>query len=93
MTPEVDPGIAAIVSGGRVSSAIEVSGVVQGVGFRPFIWRLASELGLDGSVVNRAGQVVIEVAGPAEAIDEFVRRIRSDAPPRSRVEDVVLRPI
>jgi hydrogenase maturation protein HypF len=93
MTPEMEPGIGAIVSRRLVVRAIEVRGVVQGVGFRPFIWRLATELGLDGSVVNRAGQVVIEVAGPAEAIDEFVRRIRSDAPPRSRVEDVVVRPI
>src|SRR5271157_350016 len=50
--------------GERVARSIEVRGVVQGVGFRPFVWRLAAELGLDGSVVNRAGQVVIEVGGP-----------------------------
>ncbi len=66
--------------------------MVQGVGFRPFVWRLATELGLDGSVVNRAGQVVIDVAGPAEAIEEFGRRLAQDAPPRARVESVVARP-
>jgi hydrogenase maturation protein HypF len=79
--------------GDRVARAVEVRGVVQGVGFRPFVWRLASELGLEGTVVNRAGQVLIEVAGPVEAVDEFAIRLRTDAPPRARVEDVVVRPI
>jgi len=72
----------------RVSRAIEVRGVVQGVGFRPFVWRLATELGLDGSVINRAGSVEVVVAGVAGAIDEFARRLASDAPPRARVEAV-----
>jgi hydrogenase maturation protein HypF len=78
--------------GERVSAALEVRGVVQGVGFRPFVWRLATGLGLDGTVVNRAGQVVIEVAGPAGAVDSFARRLATDAPPRARVEAVVRRP-
>jgi hydrogenase maturation protein HypF len=76
---------------GRVARVIEVRGVVQGVGFRPFVWRLATELGLDGTVVNRAGQVVVEAAGTAEALDEFTRRVASDAPPRARVEAVEVR--
>jgi hydrogenase maturation protein HypF len=76
----------------RTARAIEVRGVVQGVGFRPFVWRLATELGLDGTVVNRAGQVDIEVAGSIEAIEAFAARLRSDAPPRAGVEDVVVRP-
>jgi hydrogenase maturation protein HypF len=84
------PGEAA--SAGRVVRVIEVRGVVQGVGFRPFVWRLAAELGLDGRVVNRAGQVGIEVAGTAEAVEAFTRRIASDAPPRARVEAVEVRP-
>jgi hydrogenase maturation protein HypF len=66
--------------------------MVQGVGFRPFVWRLAAELRLDGTVVNRAGQVEIEVAGSARAVEAFERRIRSEAPPRARVEEVVVRP-
>jgi hydrogenase maturation protein HypF len=78
--------------GERVARALEVRGVVQGVGFRPFVWRLATELGLDGAVINRAGQVDIEVAGSAEAVDAFVGRIRTDAPPVARVEDVAVRP-
>jgi hydrogenase maturation protein HypF len=74
----------------RVGRSITVRGVVQGVGFRPFVWRLASELGLDGSVRNRAGQVEIEVAGSQEAIEAFLDRLRSDAPPRARVEEVAV---
>ena len=76
----------------RVARALEVRGVVQGVGFRPFVWRLATELSLDGTVINRAGQVDIEVAGSAEAVDAFVGRVRTDAPPVARVEDVAVRP-
>ncbi len=80
-------------SGGRVARAIEVRGVVQGVGFRPFVWRLANEIGLDGTVINRAGQVEIEVAGSEEAIGLFVRRLRTEAPPRARVEEVLVRAV
>jgi hydrogenase maturation protein HypF len=72
----------------RIVRAIEVRGLVQGVGFRPFIWRLAAELELEGSVVNRAGQVEILVAGSAEAVEAFARRLAADAPPRARVEAV-----
>ena len=67
-------------------------GVVQGVGFRPFVWRLANELGLDGIVRNTGGQVEIDVEGSEAAIEEFGARIRSDAPPRARVEEVQVRP-
>jgi hydrogenase maturation protein HypF len=75
----------------RVVRAIGVRGLVQGVGFRPFVWRLAADLGLDGSVINRAGQVEIVVAGSAEAVESFARRLAADAPPRARVEAVEVR--
>ena len=75
----------------RVARVIEVRGVVQGVGYRPFVWRLATELGLDGTVVNRAGQVEIVVAGSAEAVERFAGRLRTDAPPRARVDHVAVR--
>jgi hydrogenase maturation protein HypF len=77
----------------RVVRAIEVRGVVQGVGFRPFVWRLATELGLDGTVVNRAGQVEIEVAGTPDAVEAFAGRLLPDAPPRARVEEVLVRAV
>ncbi|MEI7743967.1 MAG: Sua5/YciO/YrdC/YwlC family protein, partial [Chloroflexota bacterium] len=69
---------------------ILVDGVVQGVGFRPFVWRLATELGLAGRVRNAAGRVEIEAAGPAPDLDAFARRLRADAPPRARVERVTV---
>ncbi len=75
----------------RVGRVFQVRGVVQGVGFRPFVWRLANELELDGSVRNQAGQVEITVAGTDEAIESFAGRLRTDAPPRARVEDILAR--
>ena len=81
--------------GGRHSTArsLTVEGVVQGVGFRPFVWRLATELGLAGRVRNAAGRVEIEAAGTSAALDAFARRLRTDAPPRARVERVSAVPL
>jgi hydrogenase maturation protein HypF len=56
-------------------------GRVQGVGFRPFVFRIAHELGLTGSVRNRSGDVEVIVQGEAHAVREFVRRVLADAPP------------
>jgi hydrogenase maturation protein HypF len=63
-----------------------VTGVVQGVGYRPFVFGLASELGLAGYVLNDAEGVVVEVEGGA--VEEFVARLRADAPPLACVEGV-----
>ena len=65
-----------------------VTGVVQGVGFRPFVHRLAHELHLGGLVGNDSAAVFIEVQGAAPAIDEFVRRLRDEAPPLAAIADV-----
>lgn len=65
-----------------------VTGVVQGVGFRPFVHRLATELGLGGSVRNQAGTVHIDVEGPATVVDRFRARVRSEAPAAARIVDV-----
>ncbi|HEX5828373.1 MAG TPA: carbamoyltransferase HypF [Candidatus Limnocylindrales bacterium] len=73
---------------GHTVHALVVEGVVQGVGFRPFVWRLATELGLAGRVRNAAGRVEIEASGTPAALDAFARRLRTDAPPRARVERV-----
>lgn len=68
-----------------VRRRIDVRGVVQGVGFRPFVARLAGDLGLAGSVGNDATSVFVEVEGHLRAVDEFVRRVVADAPPLARV--------
>ncbi len=71
-----------------VRARFEVMGLVQGVGFRPFVHRLATELGLDGMVGNDATQVFIECSGPADSVAEFETRLRSDAPPLAVVTEV-----
>jgi hydrogenase maturation protein HypF len=63
-----------------------VSGTVQGVGFRPFVFRLATEIGLDGWVLNDALGVVIEVEGEPAAVAELLTRVRREAPPLAAVE-------
>jgi hydrogenase maturation protein HypF len=65
-----------------------VRGLVQGVGFRPFVHALATELALAGSVRNDTGGVVIEVEGPGVALDGFARRLRADAPPLAVIDEI-----
>jgi hydrogenase maturation protein HypF len=65
-----------------------VTGVVQGVGFRPFVHRLAIELGLTGFVGNDARAVFAEVQGPSRALEEMARRLITDAPPLAVVTAV-----
>jgi len=67
---------------------IRVTGIVQGVGFRPFVWRLARELGLVGWVRNDSEGVDIAVEGSAAAIEALLQRLRADAPPLARVDSI-----
>ena len=71
-----------------VRQRFTVVGVVQGVGFRPFVHRIATELGLAGFVGNDSGAVFIEVQGPIARIDEFGRRLSAEAPPLARINTV-----
>ena len=71
-----------------VRQRFTVTGVVQGVGFRPFVHRIASELGLTGFVGNDSGAVFLEVQGPCARIDEFSRRLRAEAPPLAAISAV-----
>ena len=73
-----------------VRRRLEVRGIVQGVGFRPFVYRLARELALDGWVRNDAAGVTIEVQGEAARIERLARSVREDAPARARVDSVAL---
>ena len=74
-----------------VCQHIRVSGVVQGVGFRPFVWRLARELGLAGWVRNDSRGVEIEVRGAAAQVRHLIERLELDAPPLARVSSVTAR--
>jgi hydrogenase maturation protein HypF len=65
--------------------AIDVSGIVQGVGFRPFVYRLASQCALSGFVANTPAGVCIEVEGPPEKLDEFLLRLPQEIPPLAKV--------
>jgi len=64
---------------------LRVRGIVQGVGFRPTVYRLAVERGLDGWVLNDAEGVLIEVEGPAAKVESFVSALRDDPPPLARI--------
>lgn len=75
-------------SGRMERRSIAVRGIVQGVGFRPFVYGLAGQLGLRGFVRNRAGEVLIEVEGPPSALDRFLDRIAGSPPPLARIEDL-----
>jgi hydrogenase maturation protein HypF len=67
---------------------ISVKGVVQGVGFRPFVYQLANARGLKGWVCNTSEDVKIEVEGEAKDIDGFLQDLEDKAPPVSRIESV-----
>jgi len=69
---------------------LTVRGVVQGVGFRPFVARLAGELGLAGHCGNDEVSVFVEVQGPPRVLTEFAERVRRDAPPLAVVLDVTV---
>jgi len=77
----------------RGAARLHVTGLVQGVGFRPFVHRLASRLELAGWVRNRAAGVEIVVEGGAAAIERFIAALRSEAPPLARLEHVAIETI
>ncbi len=71
-----------------IRMAIRVDGIVQGVGFRPFVYTLATGLGLTGHVGNDADGVFVEIEGPAAAVSKFLLALERDAPPLARIERV-----
>jgi hydrogenase maturation protein HypF len=72
----------------RVRTAVRVEGIVQGVGFRPFVYSLATSLGLGGLVGNDVDGVFAEVEGPPAAVDTFLRSLAREAPPLARIERI-----
>lgn len=65
---------------------IRIRGIVQGVGFRPFVYNLATRYGLNGWVRNSAAGVEIEVSGDAEALEAFVTALKTNPPPLARID-------
>ncbi|MGA8925516.1 MAG: carbamoyltransferase HypF [Solirubrobacterales bacterium] len=74
--------------GARQRLRVRVEGTVQGVGFRPFVYRLATELGLGGWVLNDSRGVLIEAEGEREALEAMLGRLRAEAPPLAIVERI-----
>jgi hydrogenase maturation protein HypF len=66
---------------------IQITGIVQGVGFRPFVYSLATRLSITGWVRNTSAGVEIEVDGTPEALDTFVHALREEAPPLARIDE------
>jgi hydrogenase maturation protein HypF len=73
-----------------IRKVIQVRGTVQGVGFRPFVYNLARSLHLNGFVLNSGSGVSIEIEGPAHEVGDFLRRLRNDAPPLARIDEIAV---
>jgi hydrogenase maturation protein HypF len=73
---------------GPLRAKITVHGAVQGVGFRPFVYRLATELRLCGSVLNSSQGVFIEVEGPLDLVQLFLARLEKEKPPLAIIQSL-----
>ncbi|HYW65890.1 MAG TPA: Sua5/YciO/YrdC/YwlC family protein, partial [Candidatus Dormibacteraeota bacterium] len=85
MTPASQTGV--------LRKAIDVTGLVQGVGFRPFVYRLANECNLAGFIANTPAGVSIEVQGPAESVAGFLARLPQEIPPLAKITSLVPRDV
>jgi hydrogenase maturation protein HypF len=72
----------------RIRLEIRVQGIVQGVGFRPFVFSLARRLGLGGFVSNDSEGVLIEIEGPLADVTGFLPALEKEAPPLASIEKV-----
>ncbi|HEX4656894.1 MAG TPA: acylphosphatase, partial [Streptosporangiaceae bacterium] len=72
----------------RIRTGVRVEGIVQGVGFRPFVYSLATSLGLAGMVGNDVDGVFAEVEGPPAAVETFLVSLTREAPPLARIERI-----
>lgn len=69
-------------------SRVSIEGTVQGVGFRPFVYRLARQLAMGGWVTNSSEGVLLEVEGPNASVAQFLHRLTAEAPTSSRIEQI-----
>lgn len=73
--------------------AIDLTGIVQGVGFRPYVYRLANECGLTGLIANTPAGVSIEVQGDVEAVERFLERLPKEIPPLAKITGIAPRDV
>ncbi len=85
MTPSISPKN----DSPHVRKSVRICGVVQGVGFRPFVYRLAAEENLSGHIGNDTDGVIVELEGPQQSIQTFLSRLTSETPPLARIDTVV----
>jgi hydrogenase maturation protein HypF len=74
-----------------VAMEIRVRGRVQGVGFRPTVWRIARKLDLAGEVLNDCEGVLVRVGGSPSAVEDFIARLESEPPPLARIDEIEAR--
>ena len=74
--------------GGQVRRRLEIRGCVQGVGFRPFVYRLAGQLGLGGFVGNDSQGAFVEIQGAVEKLERFQERLRDELPELARIASI-----
>ncbi|MGH9515677.1 MAG: acylphosphatase, partial [Terriglobales bacterium] len=79
--------MATLTQSGILRRRISLRGIVQGVGFRPFVYNLAKNIGIRGFILNSSSGVTIEAEGPEAALDEFIRSL-DHPPPLARIEEV-----
>jgi hydrogenase maturation protein HypF len=82
-----------MITGHATRMQLKIEGIVQGVGFRPFVFRAARELGLAGWIMNGTDGVLIEAEGTADAVDRLLERLRTDCPPGANIERITVRSI
>lgn len=71
---------------------LHIQGIVQGVGFRPFIYNLANQLEISGTVSNTSAGVFVQAVAEQNLLDSFIARIRSDAPPLAEILSIDAQP-
>jgi len=82
-----------LMAGSIERRRIEVRGIVQGVGFRPFVYRTATVLGLTGWVLNNSAGVVIEAEGPFDQLDALIVVLQENYPPLARIDEIQCAPV
>lgn len=76
----------------RLRRRIEVQGAVQGVGFRPFVYRTAQRAGISGYVLNCSAGVIIEAEGDELSVARFLETLQDELPPLARIDDITIAP-